>query len=173
MRAEATRSRIGQDGRDSTSPVELDPRRARAKAHQHRVALEVVGAFLDFPELLDDPDAAAAVDFLEGDPALVIVALRQCTAGSPHFAASELLAHVPASLHTFVTQRLAAPRHVSPGEARMELLSNAQKLKRLGLSREKAQAVEALHRIGRAGDAAAEDALLRELERRARERHGL
>jgi len=55
----------------------------------------------------------------------------------------------------------------------MELLSNAQKLKRLGLSREKAQAVEALHRIGRAGDAAAEDALLRELERRARERHGL
>jgi hypothetical protein len=52
----------------------------------------------------------------------------------------------------------------------MELQSNAQKLKRLGLSREKAEIVEALQRAGRLGDAGAEDALLREQLRRARER---
>lgn len=173
VRAEAMRSRRSADGPDAaSSSIGLDPRRARITARRNEVVLAVVGAFLDFPELLDDPEAAAAIDLLEGDAALVIVALREASV-SGKLAASELLAHVPASLHTFAAQRLAAPRHVSPGEARMELLSNAQKLKRLGLSREKAQAVEALHRIGRAGDAAAEDALLRELERRARERHGL
>lgn len=174
VRAEASRSSRSPDERElAPSPVDLDPRRARITAHRNEVVLAVVGAFLDFPELLDDPEAAEAIDLLEGDAALVVVALRECASFSGTLAASELLAHVPASLHTFAAQRLAAPRHVSPGEARMELLSNAQKLKRLGLSREKAQAVEALHRIGRAGDAAAEDALLRELERRARERHGL
>jgi len=174
FRAEAVKSRSGPDANAPAPPsTDIDPRRARITARRHEVALAVVGAFLDFPELLDDPEAAEAIDLLEGDAALVIVALRECASVSTHYAASEILAHVPASLHTFAAQRLAAPRHVSPDEARMELLSNAQKLKRLGLSREKAQAVEALHRIGRAGDAAAEDALLRELERRARERHGL
>jgi DNA primase len=55
----------------------------------------------------------------------------------------------------------------------VELVSNARKLKRLGLSRQKAQVVEALHRIERTGDRTAEDALLREMDRRAREKHGL
>jgi DNA primase len=85
----------------------------------------------------------------------------------------EILAHVPASIHTFAAQRLSSPRHEHREEARLELVSNAQKLKRLGLSRQKAQVVEALHRIERTGDRAAEDALLREMDRRAREKHGL
>src|SRR5690606_14903974 len=101
--------------------ADIDPRWARITARRHEIALAVVGAFLDFPELLDDPEAAAAIDDLEGDAALVIVALRECASVSAKFAASEILAHVPASLHTFAAQRLAAPRHVSPGEARMEL----------------------------------------------------
>src|SRR5262249_15155760 len=75
----------------------------------------------------------------------------------------EILAHVPASIHTFAAQRMASPRHEHREEARLELVSNAQKLKRLGLSRQKAQVVEALHRIERTGDRAAEDALLREM----------
>lgn len=151
----------------------FDPRRARASDHRHAVALAVVGSFIDFPELLDDPEAAEAIDLLEGDAALVVAALRGCQHLPPEAVATELLAHVPASLHTFLAQKLAAPRHLSSDEARMELLSNARKLKRLGLSLEKAEAVEALHRVGRAGDAAAEDALLRELSRRVREKHGL
>jgi DNA primase len=85
----------------------------------------------------------------------------------------EVLAHLPGSIHTFAASRLASPRYERREEAIQELLRNAQKLKRVGLSREKAQVVEALHRIERTGDPAAEDALLRELARRARERHGL
>lgn len=167
------RRRADDDSDDFQSPPALDPRRARVADRRKAIALSIVGCFLDFPELLDDEQAAEAVDFLEGEVTLVIAALRQNSIFSAKIEGPEILAHVPASLHTFAAQRLAAPRHSSPGEARMEILSNTQKLKRLGLSREKAQAVEALHRVGRAGDAAAEDALLGELSRRAREKHGL
>jgi hypothetical protein len=77
---------------------------------------------------------------------------------------------MPPPLHTFASRRLAAPRHELVDAASAELHSNAQKLKRLGMSRQKAETVEALQRAGRLGDAEAEDALLREQARRARER---
>jgi len=68
---------------------------------------------------------------------------------------------------------LASPRHEQREDARHELVSNAQKLKQQGLSKQKAQVVEALHRIERMGDPGAEDALLRERNRRVREKRGL
>jgi hypothetical protein len=134
------------------------------------IGLQVLGAFLDYLELLEDSATEEAIAHLEGDVALAVAALRQATApGSPVHAA-EILAHLPASLHTFASRRLAAPRHEHVDSARMELQSNAHKLKRLGLSRQKAEIVEALQRVERLGDAGAEDDLLREQIRRARER---
>lgn len=169
--AKARHSEASSPARGTTKDVHEPPRRdisvdppwrAHAQPQHEDVALAVVGCFLDFPALLDDPAAAEAIDYLEGAPALAIAALRQA-ASQDGAVTAEVLALVPASLHTFAARRLAAPRHESADEARVELLSNAQKLKRLGLSREKAEAVEALHQVGRAGDAAAEDALLRDL----------
>jgi DNA primase len=151
------------------------PWQARSRDRRQEVALEIFGCFLDFPDLIDDPEAADGAAMLEGDVALAVAALRQVmqTAGqgSEEYIV-EILAHLPESIHTFAARRLAAPRHGEREEARVELVSNAQKLKRLGLSRQKAQVVEALFRIERTGDRAAEDALLREMDSRAREKHG-
>jgi hypothetical protein len=154
--------------------VETTPWRARSRDQRDDVSLAILGSFLDFPELLRDSEMEEAVALLEGDPALAVAALRQATSADRTVHVDEVLAHLPRSIHTFARSRWAAPRHEQREEARQELLQNAQKLRRLGLSRQKAQVVEALHRIERIGDPAAEDALLREIyERRARERHGL
>jgi len=85
----------------------------------------------------------------------------------------EILAHVPASIHTFSAQRLASPVHEHRDDARMELVKNTQKLKEHGFSRHETQVIEALHRIDRTGDPTGGDFLLRELVRRAREKRGL
>jgi hypothetical protein len=53
------------------------------------------------------------------------------------------------------------------------LVQNAQKLKRREFSRHKAEAIDDLRRSERTGDIAAADAVLRNLERRARVKHGL
>jgi DNA primase len=137
------------------------------------ISLSIFGCLLDFPELLENEDTREGISLLEGDVALAVAALRQSVSRSGGGDAAEILAHLPGSIHTFAAQRLAAPRREHPDEARMELLQNAQKLKRLGLSKANAESVVALHRMQGAGDAAAEDALLRKALRRARQRHGL
>jgi DNA primase len=157
----------------AVSGGESTPWRARSRDQRAEIGLAIFGCFLDFPELLRDVEVEEAISLLEGDPALAVAALRQSTGGDRALHVDEVLAHLPRSIHTFAASRWAAPRHEEREKARQELLQNAQKLKRLGLSRQKAQVVEALHRIERIGDPAAEDALLREIyERRAREKHG-
>ena len=42
-----------------------------------QIPLRILGALLDFPALLDDPDVEAALSALDGDAALAIAALRQ------------------------------------------------------------------------------------------------
>jgi len=146
-----------------------------------------LGCFLDFPELLDDPASEEAIRELEGDAALAAAAIAST---APMRASSgeassqkagqeigqdvlEILAHVPASIHTFAAQRLASPVHEHRDDARMELVKNTQKLKEHGFSRHETQVIEALHRIDRTGDPTGGDFLLRELVRRAREKRGL
>jgi DNA primase len=155
----------------------LTPWRARSRDRRTEIALAMFGCLLDFPDLLTD--AEEAIRELEGDAALGAAALhaQQKTGqkAGQKFGQDvlEILAHLPTSIHTFAAHRLAAPVHELQEDARRELVSNARKLKRLGLSRQKAHVVEALHRIERTGDRVAEDALLREMDRRAREKHGL
>jgi DNA primase len=153
-------------------PEDATPWRARSRDQRTEIALAILGCFLDFPDLLDDPDAVEAAELLEGELALAVAALRQAMQTPGQGAIVEFLAHLPDSIHTFAARRLAAPRHDEREQASLELISNAQKLKRLGLSRQKAQVVEALFRVERTGDRAAEEALLREMDCRAREKHG-
>jgi DNA primase len=155
------------------------PWRARSRDRRAEIGFAMLGSVLDFPDLLNDDDASATLGELEGDAALAAAALamQQKTGQKPgqKFGQDvlEILAHLPTSIHTFAAQRLAAPVHELREDAKQELVSNSRKLKRLGLSRQKAHVVEALHKIERTGDRAAEDVLLREMDRRAREKHGL
>ena len=100
--------------------------------------------------------------------------LRPLIRNAPdHGGIAEFLAQIAAPIHHFAAGRLASPVFESSAEARVELLNNAGKLRRLHLKRENAAVVEQLHRSRAHGDAAEEDALLREVERRTREKLGL
>lgn len=165
------KANTGPDTGAPTAPP--PPWRARSNTNVVQIGLDILGCFLDFPELLRDPNLQQVFDTLEGDTALAIAALRQHWTESDPLDITEVLAHLPGSIHTFAASRLAAPRHEHREQAEQEILRNTLKLRRLGLSRQKAQVVEALHRMERNGDPDTEFELLRDLyARHARERAG-
>ncbi|WP_441285931.1 DNA primase [Sorangium sp. KYC3313] len=140
--------------------------RARSRTQIQEVSLEILGAILDFPELLADDDLQTALECLEGDVALAIVAARQNFTFEMGLAASEFLAQVPAPIHSFAAGRLVSPVFEAASTAKATLLENSQKLSRQALARQKAAVVSQLQKS--AVDADAENALLRELfQRRA------
>ncbi|WP_437766877.1 DNA primase [Sorangium sp. So ce281] len=140
--------------------------RARSRTQIQEVSLEILGAILDFPELLADDDLQTALECLEGDVALAIVAARQNFTFEMGLVASEFLAQVPAPIHSFAAGRLVSPVFEAASTAKATLLENSQKLSRQALARQKAAVVSQLQKS--AVDADAENALLRELfQRRA------
>jgi DNA primase len=177
--------------------------RARSADTTDQIPLRILGALLDFPELLDDGEVREGLDGVEGDAALAIAAMRQMTTtpkrgswpgncalegaaggnltssekGDPGpqkgVYADEFLAQIPRSIHSFAVGRLASPHFELVGDAKLELLENARKLKRLSLLRENAAGVDQLHRVEAQGDVALENALLLEIDRRARKKLGL
>jgi DNA primase len=162
-------------GPPAVRPADLAPHRVRSAAEPLEVDLEILGCFLDFPELLEDPIAEEAMNELSGAPALAASALLRAQKSGQQIGQDvlEILAQVPEPLHTFAAERLASPLHEQREIARAVLVQNAQKLKRREFSRHKAEAIDDLRRSERTGDTAAIDAVLRNLERRAREKHGL
>lgn len=157
----------GQEPRAATHAA--PPERARSRERVDDIGLEVLGAVLDFPAILDSPEVLAAVGLVDGVAAAGIAALRQ----DPRLAQAPelLLAKLPHSIHPFAAARLAAPRHQSMDDAKAELLGNVEKLQRLDLSRQKSGTIEELARMQALGDFDRELALLGEQARRARERH--
>jgi DNA primase len=143
------------------------PHRARSRVRESDMELEVLGAFLDFPELFDEPDAARAGSALEGDVAVALAALRQ----NHHSGIREpeqLLAKLPPPIHPFALARWAAPKHERLVDAKAELVGNLRKLESRECSREKSLTVEELERAEKTGDFDEEAALLRRLFERAR-----
>jgi len=75
------------------------------------LALGMLGAVLDAPELVDHPDVAAASSAMEGPAVLGLVALRG--GGTPE----EIVARAPEEIREWVARRLAAPLYDSADEA--------------------------------------------------------
>jgi DNA primase len=146
---------------------------AKSRARDEELGQFIVGALMDFPELLDDVDVRDALDVLDGDFALVVDAVRQSRWTETGINSDEFLARIPGSIHSFAAGRLTSPEFEAAGEAKDELLKNAGKLRRLSLSRENAATVDELHRVAPQGDVALEDALLLESLRRAKAKRGL
>ena len=183
----------------SHSPVPHD--RARSRSRHEEIAQEMLGALLDYPELLDDPEIEPALGQLDGDAALAVIALRRAVTrhaksgpsmrgetddvsggDAPTRRASgieigvyadEFLAQIPRSIQAFAVGRLASPAFDSAEEARGVLLDNARKLSSLTLKRENAAEIEQLNRTSAQGDAESENEQLRAIALRARKRHGL
>lgn len=81
----------------------------------------VLGCFLDYPEILDDPAIQAALGQPSGSFVDVAPLLRLPRA--------ELLAGLPEGLRDFAVERTAAPVHLSAVGAREEALVNIPKLR--------------------------------------------
>jgi DNA primase len=175
LRGGASRSGVSGGGTAVQNPADLAPWRVRSTAQPLEVDLEILGCFLDFPELLEEPVAEETMRDLSGPPAVAAGVLYQAQKSGQQIKLDvlEILAQVPAPLHTFAAERLASPHYEHRETARAVLVQNAQKLKRREFSRQKADAIDDIRRSERTGDIAAADAVLRNLERRAREKHGL
>ncbi len=147
------------------------PHRARSRDQREELGLELLGALLDFPELLDGPEAEQAAVVLDGDAAMALAALRQARqegAWDPQV----MLAKAAAPIHAFALARWAAPRHERLADAKAELIGNLRKLLSLEWSREKEEVLSDLERAQKTGDVERENSLLRRIQDRARERHG-
>jgi len=158
----------------SGSPTEASkaaspaPHRARSRDRRQELGLEVFGALLDYPELLEDAVARAAADVVDGDLALAFAALRQAIRGGQLENPEDVLAKLSPPIHPFALARLAAPRHERLEDARMELSGNVKKLQSLELTREKSEVTDELEVAQRIGDSKQEDALLQQIYEKAR-----
>lgn len=143
------------------------PHRARSRDRRQELGLEVLGAILDFPELMEDAASEEAASVIEGEIAMAFAALRQTIQDGRLENPQDVLAKLSAPIHPFALARLAAPRHERLEDARVELVDNVKKLRSLELKREKSDVTEELEQMQRLGDAKQEDALLRQLFEKA------
>jgi len=150
------------------------PAQARAKpiSPDQAIALKVLGALLDFPDLLRDQDVLEKLSAVEGDIALSIVAVRQGLLGRADSRTdlADFLATLPSPIQSFAAGRLACPNFEDIAEAKTELLENADKLRDRGFQRQDSVARGALEKPSSLD---AENDLLREIEQRARTKRGL
>jgi len=164
-------------------PGQSDPRRqsnetslgsrARSRAQHREVALETLGAILDYPELIDLPEMIEVMPVLEGDLAVAVAALRQTLTSGVRQIPEQVLAKLPTPIHPFALARMISPKHASLEDAKTELFGNVSKLKGLELKRQDVDARAEGERAARTGDFDRELELLREVQRSARQRRGL
>lgn len=143
----------GRDGREERAREPREPREPRDPVAS-RLKAAMVGAVLDFPELLADPAMDSHLALLDGHAAQTLAALGRAlrapgaggraATGNSRFDAPEFLSEIGAldgggagsRLHAFVASRLAAPEMESLEQARQVLEESAARLRKLELERE-------------------------------------
>lgn len=154
----SVRRAVAQHERESRLP---DPRAARSSyaspeqpsGRAQRAA--IVGALIEWPELLDDPEIEPALALLMGDSARAVAALAQClrapeggagegeknaASGQKTLDTAGFLAQMPPAIQVFASRHLAAPEHEKAEEAKQVVLMNANKLQDV-LSRDASEAL--------------------------------
>jgi DNA primase len=163
-----------QSGRFSVGPRPFEARvKAKPPGQEERKA--IVGAILEFPELLDDSSIRGELELLEGDSARIVAAIAKCTrviaSGEKRLDSSEFLAQMTPAIQAFASARLAAPTHETLDEARATVAANSKKLRGTTVAEETRVAVREQHRV--VGDWDAEVELARQTAAIIQERHGL
>jgi DNA primase len=128
-------------------PVNGDPKRARIghKPPGSTQRASIVGALIEFPELLRDPEVSSLLKLLEGPSARTVAALAESSAGGG-LDVDRFLAEVPPAVQPFASERLASPHHETIEEAKSVLLSNADLLQDLLLNQANDEAVREQHK---------------------------
>jgi DNA primase len=143
------------------------PESARSRSLDAYIDHQILGALVEFPELLDDESLTDALSQVEGDVAVTIAALHRTRLANEN--PVDLLERVPTGVRAAMAKRLAAPQLADIDTAREVITSNAAKLHKLRNQVDKKSAVEQLHEASQSGDIDRQFALL--AERFERERH--
>jgi DNA primase len=140
-----------------------------------KIGRAILGALLDFPQLLDSDELMAYSPHMEGDIAAAVACLRAAAASVP-LEGTQLrgaLSRFPEHLQEFAGERLAAPKHEDIDIARVELFANLDKLRSMELTRLSSTALSEIERARQEGDYEQELLLLKEQTLRARQKRGL
>ena len=131
---------------------------------------DIVGALIDYPSLLGDPEVTAACVHLEGPAVLAIAALRKAWTNEKGLDSAAFLAQIPPAIQGFAQDRFIVPVHETEANAKESLLASAQRLERLILAQE---AEQVSREMFRPDDEEDHERSLREItERRARQLRG-
>lgn len=132
----------------------------------------IVGTLIEWPVFLDDPAISDELSLLEGESVKIVAALRRSwNSDAKKLDTDAFLAQLDGQVQAFAARHLAAPDAGDEKQAKVFLLDNANKLKRLLLSQEAAEISRETYRAQ--GDAEAERELLREQQERLREKRGI
>lgn len=146
------------------------PKNARIAARPPGSAqrAQIVGALLEYPELLREREVEACLDMLEGASARTVASLAALTLGAEdqNFDVSAFLAQLPEAVRSFAAKRMAAPEFETIDQARADIERNASKLRGMMVE---SDARELSHETARAaGDWDAEIRLALEAQSRVR-----
>jgi DNA primase len=176
--------------RPTPGPTQSEARVSKKPAGSLERA-EIVGALIEFPSLLVEPEVQETLTFLEGPSAATVAALSRAIAGATYVKASDVppragesheireksldtssfLAQIPPAIQAFASERLAAPHHATREEALRNLLENGRKLQKLILERETVELSRETYKAG--GDWEASVELARTAQDRMRAKHGM
>jgi DNA primase len=151
----------------SSKRMVAPPESARSQGRAGAIEEETLGAFVEFPELLQDPELQPLLGYAQGTLALGLATLAR--------AGGQLIEHLPEmgeSLRHIVSERLAAPQLKDALHARDAIRKNLQKLASADTRRFKEQTIELLHQARRVGDIEKEMELLAKLTEYSQRRPG-
>lgn len=140
---------------------------------RQRLAMEMFGCLVEYPELFDNQNVIAAMGHVEGDIVHAFKFARDHQSDDRVAWADALMEGLDPSMHDFVSRHLTAPSYGDAQEACELFLQNARKLKRLSIAREHKQFVKDAHQLQREGDVQQEQDLLMQAVTRHQKRLGL
>jgi len=152
------------------SEARIGPRNPGQEARKN-----IVGALLDFPILLDDPEVRGVLPMLQDESARIVAGIAQFMwvneRGEKKLDIAEFLAQMPPAIQSFARARLAAPAHESIEDARATVIANAKNLQDTNVARETSEIVREQHRV--VGDWETEVELAKHAHALVRQRQGL
>jgi DNA primase len=138
----------------TTGQAGTPPNQARVSNKQPGRAMmfAIVGALIEYPEILNDPEASVITAALTGEAATTIAALRsfcgRASDGSVALYAPEFLGHLSEPVRGFAAKHIAAPKYDSSTAAKEEALINASALRRFLTERDTEDATREQRDVG-------------------------
>jgi hypothetical protein len=140
---------------------------------------QILGAALEYPDLLQEPEIVTLLDVVDGPLALGLIVIQGLSSRDAAAQAAlradppALLAEFPEPLRPQVALRLVAPQLSSRDAAREVLSENLAKLQRQSSNRELSSMQDELRRLADSGDLDAQFELLKRRSEQARAKHRL